>query len=94
VFGSLLWELPRVHRQSSADYAAAWHRLLDDADPAAFPNLVALRDTLPTSASEEQFEYGLERLVESLRAVAEPQLRKRVDAAPAGRRRKPPDMRP
>ena len=93
VFGSLLWELPRVHRQSPAEYAAAWHRALDEAGPAAYPNLAALRDTLPSSASEEQFEYGLERLVGALRPAARPRLRKRVDPAQSGRRRTPPNMR-
>jgi TetR/AcrR family transcriptional regulator, tetracycline repressor protein len=81
VFGSLVWELPRVHLQAAADYAAAWHRALDDADPAAYPNLAALRDTLPSSASEEQFEYGLERLVGALRPEAGASLRKRPRTA-------------
>jgi TetR/AcrR family tetracycline transcriptional repressor len=80
VFGSLLWELPRVHQQPPAAYAAAWHRALDGADPDAFPNLMALRDTLPTSASDDQFEYGLQRLVDALRPQAKARLRKRPGA--------------
>lgn len=77
VFGSLLWELPRVHLQPPSAYAAAWHRAIDVLDAATHPNLVALRDTLATSASEDQFEYGLERLVSALRPQAKASLRKR-----------------
>lgn len=67
VFGFLLWELPRVHRQPEADYEAAWTDALESLDPKAFPNLIALRTELVTSASVDQFEYGLARLVDSLR---------------------------
>ena len=67
VFGSLMWELPRVHLQPEADYVAAWDRSLVRLDPTAYPNLVNLRDHLITSASTDQFEYGLEHLVSSLR---------------------------
>ena len=63
VFGSLLWELPRVD---------AWNRALDGLDPDAAPNLVARRDGLVTGASTDQFEYGLEHLVSSLRQHAKP----------------------
>jgi AcrR family transcriptional regulator len=72
VFGSLMWELPRVHLQPPAAYAEAWNRALDGLDPAAAPNLVALRDGLVTSASADQFEYGLEHLVNSFRRHAKP----------------------
>ena len=80
VFGSLLWEFPRVHRQAPSAYAAAWNRAIDGVDTTTHPNLVALRDTLATSASEEQFEYGLGRLVTALRPNAKPRLRKRPPA--------------
>jgi TetR/AcrR family transcriptional regulator, tetracycline repressor protein len=80
VFGSLLWELPRVHLQSPAAFAAAWNRAIDGVDAATHPNLVALRGTLATSASEDQFEYGLERLVVALRPQAKSSLRKRPSA--------------
>jgi AcrR family transcriptional regulator len=83
VFGSLLWELPRVHLHAPSTYAAAWNRAIDGVDAATHPNLVALRDTLVTSASEDQFEYGLERLVAALRPQAKGRLRKRP-AARAG----------
>lgn len=67
VFGYLMWELPRVHEQPVAAYIAAWKTALDRLDPTAHPTLSALRDDLVTSASEEQFEYGLEQLVSPLR---------------------------
>lgn len=67
VFGSLMWELPRVHLQPSADYVEAWDHSLRQLDPTAYPNLLELKDHLVTSASTDQFEYGLEHLVSSLR---------------------------
>jgi AcrR family transcriptional regulator len=67
VFGFVAWELPRVHQQPAAAYTAAWNDTLDRLDPAAYPNLLALRQQLTTSASPEQFEYGLEHLIRSLR---------------------------
>lgn len=67
VFGYLMWELPRVHQQPAASYVAAWNESLDQLDPSAYPTLSALRTHLVTSASAEQFEYGLERIVSSLR---------------------------
>jgi TetR/AcrR family transcriptional regulator, tetracycline repressor protein len=76
VLGFVLWELPRVHRQAAADYAAAWNDAVDRLDPDRYPNLRALRQPLSTTASTEQFEYGLTHLVESLR-----------QARPAARRR-------
>ena len=80
VFGSLMWELPRVHLQPPAAYAAAWNNALDGLDPSAAPHLVALRDELVTTASADQFEYGLEHLVRSLRPHGKPTLRKRRTA--------------
>ncbi len=67
VFGFLQWELPRVHLQPRASYDAAWDDALDALDADSHPNLSALRDVLRTSASADQFEYGLARLVDSLR---------------------------
>lgn len=86
VFGSLVWELPRVHLQSPSAYAAAWHEALDAVEPAGYPNLLALRDQLPTSASDDQFEYGLERMVRGLRQQASlqppPRRRSRTGVTP------------
>jgi AcrR family transcriptional regulator len=67
VFGFVIWELPRVHQQPAAAYTAAWNDALDTLDPDAYPHLLALRQELTTTASSEQFEYGLDRLVRSLR---------------------------
>ena len=67
VFGFLLWELPRVHLRPPASYEAAWAAALDGLDPGSYPNLTALRAELATSASDDQFQYGLGRLVASLR---------------------------
>jgi TetR/AcrR family tetracycline transcriptional repressor len=69
VFGFVIWELPRVHQQPAEAYAAAWNRSIDALDPAMYPRLHALRPTLVTTASSEQFEYGLHHLVDSLAAA-------------------------
>jgi AcrR family transcriptional regulator len=76
VFGFVLWELPRVGLQPPGAYEAAWTDLLDRLDPAAYPNLTALRAGLVTSASADQFDYGLARLVDSLRAEQRPPARR------------------
>ncbi|HVW31106.1 MAG TPA: TetR/AcrR family transcriptional regulator C-terminal domain-containing protein [Acidimicrobiia bacterium] len=75
VFGFLLWELPRVHTQTPAAYEAAWAGVVGGLDPGTHPNLTALRAELATSASPDQFEYGLARLVEALRPAAHPRRR-------------------
>lgn len=73
IFGFVVWELPRVGLQPRSVYEAAWTDVLDELDPESYPNLTALRAELVTSASVDQFEYGLARLVESLRAERIPQ---------------------
>ena len=72
VFGFVVWELPRVHQQPAATYTTAWVTAVDQLDADAYPTLHALRDTLATTASSNQFEYGLDRLVRALRPVPEP----------------------
>jgi TetR/AcrR family tetracycline transcriptional repressor len=72
VFGFVIWELPRVHQQPATSYTAAWNDALDELDPDAYPNLHALREPLTTAASPDQFEYGLNHLIESLRPLAKP----------------------
>jgi TetR/AcrR family transcriptional regulator, tetracycline repressor protein len=67
VLGFIVWELPRVHQQPAETYTAAWNDAVDGLSPAAYPSLHALRRHLTTVASPEQFEYGLEHLVRSLR---------------------------
>lgn len=66
VVGFVVWELPRAQRGAAAAYAAAWDDAIDQLDPEAYPTLHALRRQLATAASEDQFEYGLQRLVGSL----------------------------
>jgi TetR/AcrR family tetracycline transcriptional repressor len=67
VFGSVMWELPRVHQQSADAYVSSWNRAIDSLDPSDYPHLHALRPDLVSAASPDQFEYGLNLLVESLR---------------------------
>ena len=67
VFGFVIWELPRTHQQPASAYTAAWNDAIDTLDPDTYPHLHAFRQTLTTTASPEQFEYGLNHLVESLR---------------------------
>lgn len=66
VFGFVVWELPRVHQQPPEAYAAAWNDALDRLDRTAYPSLHALRQPLATTASSDQFEYGLDHLIGSL----------------------------
>jgi AcrR family transcriptional regulator len=67
VFGFVIWELPRVHEQPEAAYVESWNTEIDRLDVEAYPTLHALREELTTAASDEQFEYGLARLVEAVR---------------------------
>jgi TetR/AcrR family transcriptional regulator, tetracycline repressor protein len=67
VFGFVIWELPRVHQQPAAAYTTAWNDAIDSLDRHAYPQLHALRRTLTTTASPDQFEYGLRRLLVSVR---------------------------
>lgn len=82
VFGFVLWELPRVHQQPAATYAAAWNESIDALEPADYPHLHALRTVLVTTASPEQFEYGLHHLVASLAATIDPPRAPRSRARP------------
>jgi AcrR family transcriptional regulator len=66
VFGFVIWELPRVHQQPAAKYAAAWNDAIDTLDPDVYPRLHELRRTLTSTASPDQFEYGLRHLIASL----------------------------
>jgi AcrR family transcriptional regulator len=72
VFGFVIWELPRVRQQPATSYTAAWNNSLDELDPDAYPNLHALREPLTTAASPDQFDYGLNHLIEGLRPLAKP----------------------
>ena len=68
VFGFVIWELPRVHQQPATSYADAWNAAIDQLDIDTYPTMHALRDELATAASTDQFEYGLNRLIGSLRS--------------------------
>lgn len=70
VFGSVMWELPRVLQQSVDAYVASWNSAIDALSPGDYPYLHALRADLVSAASSDQFEYGLSLLVESLRIRA------------------------
>lgn len=67
VFGFVIWELPRTHQQPASAHAAAWNDAIDSLDPDRYPHLHAFRQPLTTTASSEQFEYGLHHLVDALR---------------------------
>jgi len=67
VFGFVLWELPRVHQQPATSYIDSWNAAIDQLDINSYPTVHALREALTTAASTEQFEYGLGRLIASLR---------------------------
>lgn len=68
--GFASWELPRVHRQPESDYRGAWARVLAQLDAETHPALQRTRRELPTSASREQFEFGLQALLAGV--VVEP----------------------
>jgi AcrR family transcriptional regulator len=67
VFGFVLWELPRVHQQPATSYIDSWNAAIDQLDKSSYPTMHALREQLTTAASTEQFEYGLDRLIRSVR---------------------------
>jgi AcrR family transcriptional regulator len=63
--GFVLWELPRAHMQAQDDYAAQWAGLLSQLDPGAFPILTGeAAAVVETVASDRQFAWGLERMLE------------------------------
>ena len=68
VFGFVIWELPRVHQQPARSYTDAWNAAIDQLDIDTYPAMHALRKELATAASTDQFEYGLNRLIASLRS--------------------------
>ncbi len=70
VFGFVIWELPRVHEQPATSYVDSWNTAIDRLDINSFPTMHALREQLTTAASTEQFEYGLDLLVGSLRSLS------------------------
>ncbi len=71
VFGFVIWELPRVHQQPATSYIDSWNGAIDGLDVTSYPTLHTLREELTTAASTEQFEYGLDRLIRSLRSPSD-----------------------
>lgn len=62
--GFVLWEIPRSHLQPQADYAAQWRELLADLEPSDYPTLTGpASDAVTTTASDEQFTWGLARII-------------------------------
>jgi AcrR family transcriptional regulator len=60
--GFAAWELPRAHL-GEGGYAARWDEVLDGLPPDRFPTLHELGAALGTVAGDEQFRFGLERLL-------------------------------
>lgn len=63
--GFATWQLPRAAAGDRA-YRRRWRAVLDDLPPDRYHSLHAVRDHLPTVASDTQFEFGLERLTAGL----------------------------
>ena len=62
--GFVLWEIPRSHLQAESDYAAQWKELLAALEPTDYPTLTGPgADALTTTASNEQFRWGLARII-------------------------------
>jgi AcrR family transcriptional regulator len=64
--GFVAWEIPRVHRQPQAAYAASWRREFSNLSPADFPLAAKVLEELGQVAGEEQFELGLAALATGL----------------------------
>jgi AcrR family transcriptional regulator len=62
--GFVLWEIPRAHVQAETDYTDQWAGLILQLDPEQFPLLTGnAADVVPTVASIEQFDWGLNRIL-------------------------------
>jgi TetR/AcrR family transcriptional regulator, tetracycline repressor protein len=61
--GFLAWEIPRVRRQSAAVYRQQWRSALADLAETEYPALSDLSEQLRDSASDNQFEAGLNALL-------------------------------
>ena len=63
--GFVLWEIPRSRQQPGTEYATQWRDLMAGLDPAVYPTVTgAASETLVTTASDDQFEWGLRRVIE------------------------------
>jgi AcrR family transcriptional regulator len=62
--GFVLWEIPRARIQTEAAYADQWAGLLSQLDRNQFPVLTGTAiGVVPTVASSEQFDWGLNRIL-------------------------------
>ena len=62
--GFVLWEIPRAHLQTEADYADQWADLIAQLDPTEHPLVTGPGSTaLPRVASSRQFQAGLDRII-------------------------------
>ena len=65
--GFVLWEIPRTRLQSRDHYTEQWTSLLAGLDPDTYPILTGpAQPTLTSTASDDQFHWGLDRLLEGL----------------------------
>ena len=64
----------QIGQQPATLYTGAWNNALDELDPDAYPNLHALREPPHHRPSPEQFEYGLNHVIESFRPLDKPVL--------------------
>jgi AcrR family transcriptional regulator len=67
--GFVLWETPRVHEQPPSAYAVQWRAEFARLPEDQFPNVARALSHLGTLASEAQFEFGLQALVNGLTEV-------------------------
>ncbi|MEA2057234.1 MAG: TetR/AcrR family transcriptional regulator C-terminal domain-containing protein [Actinomycetota bacterium] len=64
--GFILWEIPRAHMQTEGDYADQWAELISQLDVDQYPILTSqATEAAPTVASTRQFDWGLNRILNS-----------------------------
>ncbi|MGE7386396.1 TetR/AcrR family transcriptional regulator [Streptomyces sp. NPDC004126] len=66
--GFVLYEIRRTTPEHEEEHRAWWRHTLADLPPASFPLLHAASGFVPEGAGEEQFAWGLERLLHGLAA--------------------------
>lgn len=65
--GFVLWEIPRTRGQPPSHYTDQWKSLLAGLDPETYPILTGPASaTLTSTASDEQFQWGLDRILDRL----------------------------
>ncbi len=62
--GFVLWEIPRAHLQTEAQYIGQWADLISQLDPTEYPLVTGPGSAVfPTVASPHQFRTGLDRII-------------------------------